>query len=188
VALLSVGFAAAIFALAFLLVRFSRHLRREQRETANVLETTGEKLQQMADNIQEVFWTLDSKSQKVIYANQAYEIITGRTLESLLKDPTSSKELIHPDDRTHILGKVDEATRSEYLDQKFRIIGPGGDVRWVWVRGFPVRDTEGTIIRLVGTALDITAEKEAEARVAENLALAKLPGQRQTHCARQPWD
>src|ERR1700758_5484050 len=57
--------------------------------------------------------------------NQAYEIITGRTCESLLKDPTSSKELIHPDDRTHILGKVDEATRSGYLDQKFRIIGPG---------------------------------------------------------------
>src|SRR5579864_2197906 len=37
--------------------------------------------------------------------------------------------------------------------------------RWprkVWARGFPVRDAEGKIRRLVGTALEITAQKQAE--------------------------
>jgi len=43
----------------------------------------------------------------------------------------------------------------------------------VWVRGFPVRDAEGTIIRLVGTALEITAQRQAEEQVATNLAMAK---------------
>jgi PAS domain S-box-containing protein len=46
-------------------------------------------------------------------------------------------------------------------------------LRWVWVRGFPVRDCDGKIARLVGTALEITAQKEAEDRVAQNLALAQ---------------
>ena len=46
-------------------------------------------------------------------------------------------------------------------------------MRWVWVRGFPVRDAEGKIRRLVGTALEITAQKEAEEQVGANLALAK---------------
>jgi len=63
--------------------------------------------------------------------------------------------------------------RNGRFDEKFRIVRPDSDVRWVWVRGFPVRDADGGIMRLVGTALEITAEKEAEARVAENLALAK---------------
>jgi PAS domain S-box-containing protein len=43
----------------------------------------------------------------------------------------------------------------------------------VWVRGFPVRDAEGKIRRLVGTALEITAQKQAEEQVAANLAIAK---------------
>jgi len=173
VTLLSVAFAAAIFALVFLLVGFSRQLRREQRETASVLETTADELQQMADNIQEIFWTIDAKSQNAIFANHAYETITGRSLRSLRENASSYKDLIHPEDRAHILAKLDEATRNGRFDEKFRIVRPEGEVRWVWVRGFPVRDADGGIMRLVGTALEITAEKEAEARIAENLALAK---------------
>jgi PAS domain S-box-containing protein len=46
-------------------------------------------------------------------------------------------------------------------------------VRWVWARGFPVRDSEGKIRRLVGTVLEITAQREAEEQVAANLALAR---------------
>jgi PAS domain S-box-containing protein len=45
-------------------------------------------------------------------------------------------------------------------------------VRWVWVRGFPRKDITGTITRLGGTALDVTALKEAEDLVAANLARA----------------
>jgi PAS domain S-box-containing protein len=124
-------------------------------------------------DLYEGFWTIDARSQDAIYANYAYETITGRSLQSLKENPSSYKELIHPDDRAHVLAKLDEATRNWRFDEKFRIVRPEGEVRWVWVRGFPVRDTAGAIMRLVGTALEITAEKEAEARVAENLALAK---------------
>ena len=55
-----------------------------------------------------------------------------------------------------------------------RIVRPEGKVRWVWVRGFPVRDATGTIRRLVGTALEITAQKQAEEQVAANLAPAVI--------------
>lgn len=51
VLLLSVGFAAAAFALVFLLTGLSRQLHREQQETTSVLQTTKHELQQMADNI-----------------------------------------------------------------------------------------------------------------------------------------
>ena len=47
--------------------------------------------------------------------NPAYETITGRSCESLHENPTSYEELIHADDRVHVLSKLDEATRSGLL-------------------------------------------------------------------------
>src|SRR5258707_8481911 len=63
--------------------------------------------------------------------------------------------------------------RNGQFNERFRIVRPQGDIRWVWVRGFPVRDAGGKIRRLVGTVLEITAQKEAEEQVAANLPLAK---------------
>lgn len=166
VLLLSVAFATAIFALIFFLVGFSRYLRQEQRKTT-------EELQQMADNIQEVFWTIDARNLNAVYASQAYESITGRTLRSLTENPASYRDLIHPSDRAHVLQKLSEATGTGQFDEKFRIVRPGGEVRWVWARGSPVRDAAGIIVRMVGSALEITAEKQAQEQVAENLGLAR---------------
>ena len=173
VVLMSVAFATAVFALVLLLTGFSRQLRQEQRETSTVLQATRHEYQQMADNIQEVFWTLDAKSKHVIHVNQAYETITGRSLRSLIENPASYEDAIHPEDRTRVLAKLDQAAQSGHFNEKFRIVRPEGEVRWVWVRGFPVRDADGRVARLVGTALEITSEKEAEEQVAQNLSLAR---------------
>src|SRR6202034_1865327 len=148
-------------------------LHREQQETISDLQATKHEFQQMADNIQEIFWTIDVETKNAIYINHAYEAITRRSLRSLRQNPSSYKEVIHPDDRTHVLAKLDEAAQSGHFNEKFRIVRPEGEVRWVWVRGFPVRDPAGRVARLVGTALEITTEKEAEERVAQNLALAR---------------
>lgn len=157
----------------FAVLRLSRRLHRDQRETASALKTTAEELQQMAGNIQEIFWSVDAQRKKILYVNQAYEAITGRTCQSLTQNPASYKEMIHPDDRDRVIQKLEEAPRTGPFDERFRITTPKGAVRWVWVRGFPVRDPDGTITRLVGTALEITAQKQAEEQVATNLAMAK---------------
>jgi GAF domain-containing protein len=59
------------------------------------------------------------------------------------------------------------------LDEEFRIIRPDKATRWVWVRGFPVRDPAGVVRRLVGTAQDISARKAAEEEIARNLDMAE---------------
>ena len=157
----------------FAVSRLSRRLHLDQRETTSALETTEEEFRHMAGNIREVFWMIDAKSKKALYVNNAYETITGRSCQSLMENPSSYKEVIHPGDRAHVLAKLEEAARNGFIDERFRIVGAEGDVRWVWVRGFPARDGEGTITRLVGTALEITAQKQAEEQVATNLAMAK---------------
>lgn len=142
-------------------VMILRDVTERRRAQMSLLESE-ERFQQMANNIQEIFWMIDAETKKALYVNPAYETITGRPCESLHAGPTSYEELIHPEDRAHVLSKLDEATRSGHFNERFRIVSAPGELRWVWVRGFPVRDAEGKIRRLVGTTLEITAQKQAE--------------------------
>src|SRR5438309_370727 len=132
-----------------------------------------EQFQQMASNIREIFWMIDARTQCAIYVNEAYETITGRSCQSLMENPTSYEDIIHPEDREHVLAKLEEATHTGQFDERFRILCAHGEVRWVKVHGFPVRDHSGTILRLVGTAQEITAQKQAEEQVVRNLAKAE---------------
>lgn len=129
--------------------------------------------QQMATNIGEIFWTIDAETKRALYVNEAYEAITGRSCQSLLENPSSYEDLIHPEDRKHVLAKLEEATHTGQFDERFRIVCAHGEVRWVKVHGFPVRDASGKIRRLVGTVQEITAQKQAEDETAKNLATAE---------------
>jgi PAS domain S-box-containing protein len=158
----AIGFVAVILFGTWFLIRGVREHRQSE-----------ERYRQMASHIQEIFWMIDAESKKAIEVNEAYETITGRSRQSLMNNPFSYEEVIHPDDRPHVLGKLEEATQTGKFDERFRITLPNGQVRWVRVHGFPVRNAAGKIWRLVGTAQDITEQKHAEDQVAKNLALAE---------------
>ena len=161
-AVVAVAFSAAIVFGTFFLLRALR----EHRESE-------ERFRQMASNIREIFWMIDAESKKALYVNDAYESITGRSCQSLFDSPTSYEELIHADDRAHVLRKLDEATRTGQFNERFRIVCTHGQVRWVHVHGFPVRNATGRICRLVGTAQEITEQKLAEDQVAKDLEIAE---------------
>jgi PAS domain S-box-containing protein len=116
---------------------------------------------------------IDADSKHVISVNDAFETITGRSLDTLRDNPTSYQELFHPEDRMRVLTRLEEAGETGQINEEFRIIRPDRAVRWVSVRGSPVRDASGVARRLVGTVQDITARKSAEEQMARNLALAE---------------
>ena len=145
----------------------------ERLEAQDASRASQERLRQVTDNIHEIVWMMDASSKKVIEINRAYETITGRSLESIEKDPFSYVDLIHPSDRELVLAKLEDAVRTGHFDEEFRIVRPDGGVRWVWVKASPL-PRHGSIVRqLVGTAQDITTKKIAAAQVAEHLATAE---------------
>ena len=171
---------ATLCAVLFFLFRFLHLAKNQHDEVDSVLDTTETSLQeseerfrQMADNIQEIFWMIDADTKNVLYVNAAYETVTGRAKGVLQQNPLSYEEVIHPEDRVRVLLKLDEATHTGSFDERFRIVMPTGESRWVWARGFPVQDAKGRIRRLVGTTLDITTQKRTEEEAARNLALAE---------------
>ena len=134
----------------------------ERKNAEEALRDREEKFHQIADTIHEIFWMVDADTKKVIYVNPAFEQVTGRSLASLQEAPLSYRDIIHPEDRIKVLGKLDETVKAGRLEVEFRITRPDGTIRWVEALGFPVRDAQGNIYRLAGVVQDITERRLAE--------------------------
>jgi PAS domain S-box-containing protein len=146
----------------------------ERKRAQEALLEREEKFHQIADNIQEIFWMVDAVTEQAIYVNPAFEQITGRTSASLLEDdPLSYREIIHIDDRTSVLGRLDEAMKTGKFDEDFRITRPDGTIRWLETHGFPVRNPQGNIYRLAGISQDITERKQVEEALQRSEAEAR---------------
>ena len=125
------------------------------------LHDSEERSRQIAENIHEFVWLSDPQFTTHFYANAAYERIWGRSLESLYQDPMSLVGGVHQDDRAKVSAALAVLWRADY-DIEFRVVRPDGDVRWVWSRGFPVRNDRGEVYRIAGITEDITERKRAE--------------------------
>jgi PAS domain S-box-containing protein len=136
------------------------------------LSKSEERFQQMASNIQEIFWMMDANTLEVTYVNEAYATLTGHSLASLRANPSSYRELIHSEDRIRVLSKLQDLANSGVFDEEFRFIRADGEVRWAWAKGFPVRANNVTRW-LVGTAQDITSRKQSEMQITEHLEAAE---------------
>ncbi len=145
--------------------------QRKQAETA--LRESEERFKQIADNIEELFWMLEVENMKSLYVNRAYEAITGRSCQSLRENPKDYENVIHPDDRMHVLSRLKQSIQTGQFDEEFRIVRPDNTARWIWARGFPVRDSSETVRRIVGTAQDVTGRKLAEEQITRNLQIAE---------------
>jgi PAS domain S-box-containing protein len=139
-----------------------------------------ERFRQVTDTIDEVFWITDPLKNKMLFISPAYERIWGRTCESLLADPMSFIEAMHPDDRDRVIAAFPQQANGTY-DVEYRILHTDGSLRWIRDRAFPLSDHTGEIYRIVGVAQDITENKslmralEIEKERSENLLENILP-------------
>jgi PAS domain S-box-containing protein len=140
----------------------------ERTQAEMSLRRSEERFQHMANNIQEVFWMVDAETQEITYINPAYATITGHSVESLSNNPSSYRELIHPEDRIRVLSRLQGLGDSGILDEEFRFSRADGEVRWAWAKGVPVAANGGRRW-LVGTVQDITSRKQAEVKITEQL-------------------
>lgn len=77
---------------------------------------------------------------------------------------------IHADDRERFIGEVKSAlaARGEHRSE-YRVVWPDGSEHWISVLGEVVLDEAGTPAQLLGVALDVTQQKQAEQEHAQLL-------------------
>jgi two-component system cell cycle sensor histidine kinase/response regulator CckA len=129
-----------------------------------ILETqANERFRQIADYLPLVIALSNADLSQFFFISRAYEQIWGRTVESLYARPTSFVDGVHPEDQSRLKKAIERLLKGEPIENmECRVVRPDGSISWVSYRGFPVRDARGQIIRLVGSAEDITKRRLAE--------------------------
>jgi two-component system, cell cycle sensor histidine kinase and response regulator CckA len=150
---------------------------RKQNDLA--LRESEERFREIAENIRDVFWVTSASKTKMLYVSPAYEIIWGRSTESLYASPVDWLGAIHPEDRQRVERAAATRQAIDAYEETYRIAKPDGTIRWVYDRAFPIRNAAGDVVRIVGLASDITKEKtlEEQFRQAQKMeAVGRLAG------------
>lgn len=134
----------------------------ERKQAEEKLRESEERFQQIADNIDEVFWMFDNREQKLVYLNAAYEKIWKRSIELTFSDARQYIEAIHPEDRDIMYEALAQQASGKPSAMEYRIMHDDGAVRWIADHSFPIFDSAGKLIRTTGIATDITERKQAE--------------------------
>lgn len=71
---------------------------------------------------------------------------------------------VHPDDRDRVEAALADVVRSaRRLQVSYRVLLPGGEVRWIEVRGSPTTDSAGVVVGVHGIAREVPAPPGDEA-------------------------
>jgi PAS domain S-box-containing protein len=134
------------------------------KEAEIALRESTEKFRQLAENINDVFWIRSPDMRELHYISPAFERIWGRSVESQYAVSQQWFDVIVPEDRERAQDAVAKLRDGDTptLSIEYRIARPDGDIRWLHVRGFQVRDTDDKVIRLAGIVTDITERKQTE--------------------------
>lgn len=135
---------------------------------------------QLTESIEQVFWLRSADKSSLKYISPAYEKLWGRSCHTLYANPNEYLDAIHPDDLSRFKKHLLENDR---MNIECRIIQPSGEVKWVWIRTFPVedKDQKGYIVGHAGVATDITQHKALQQQLLQSDQLLKkltqnLPG------------
>ena len=143
-------------------------------EHCGSLQHSEERLRLVLEATGAAIWDTQAESGDT-YLSPSFESILGvaagrapRSLRTLLRH-------VVPEHRGHVLERMRVALQQRrpfVLD--CRVGDPGGEVRWLHIRGDVVRDANGRVIRSIGTVVDVTdAAKAATARVEEERAQSR---------------
>jgi PAS domain S-box-containing protein len=110
------------------------------------------------------YWERDLATNRYTWSDENYRIFGLRPQERILTFD-DVQELLHPADREMRAAAVAEALRGgRRYDVEYRVVRPGGEVRFVRSEGDVVRDEAGRLLRVFGTVQDITERKRSEHR------------------------
>jgi PAS domain S-box-containing protein len=115
-------------------------------------------------------WDWDLAARRLTWSEKVFEIhgVSPQDFHGTLDDFTSR---IHPDDAGWVGEAIQRAVAEEIqYDAEFRIVRPGGEVRWITTNGRAFYDAEGQPVRMLGAMLDVTDRHQAEEERARLLA------------------
>ncbi|MBS1530776.1 MAG: PAS domain-containing protein [Bacteroidetes bacterium] len=115
-------------------------------------------------------WDLDVQ-QGILSHSAQFAQLVGRP-DKLLVTPDALWSCFHEDDTVPARTAFEQAIRSGRLAFQARILTEIGNIRWLQFYGETQRDRYGITVRLLGTVMDITAQKKMDQQKDEFISVA----------------
>lgn len=111
----------------------------------------------LAKAVPAILWTARADGSVDFLSDQLY-IYSGFSPETA-KD-WGWKQALHPDDLAVCVATWEHCVRTgEPYEMEYRLRNSGGGYRWFLVRGNPIRDDQGQLIKWIGTCTDVEDQK-----------------------------
>jgi PAS domain S-box-containing protein len=109
-------------------------------------------------------WVWRVAGREALHLSEEWYRIYGFDPEAGVPAWEKRLQRIHPEDRAMWQATVDRAIdeKSDY-EMEFRILLPGGTVRYIHTFGHPVVSASRDLVEFVGSSIDVTERKRAEA-------------------------
>jgi len=148
----------------------------ERKRAERAVRESEERLSMALAGALEGVWDWNLETNAVVYSSRWTEML-GYSLDEIEPNVSAWERLVHPDDRSRADRANESVARGERAtyEAEFRLRHKDGHYVHVLSRGFPVRrDPAGKVVRIVGTHLDLTERRQAEAALRENEERLKL--------------
>ncbi len=136
----------------------------ERKNMESKLRESDQEFHTLAEAMPQIVWITRADGWN-IYFNQNWMDYTGMTLEESLGNGWNKP--FHPDDQQRAWDAWEKAvTKNDIYSIESRLRRADGVYRWWLVRGVPLLDAEGNILKWFGTCTDIHDLKTAELEIA----------------------
>ena len=140
----------------------------ERKRAEEALQRSEQEFRSLAESMPQIVWATRPDGWN-IYFNQQWVNYTGLTLEESYGEGWITP--FHPDDRQRAWDAWQRATRHrDTYALECRLRRADGVYQWWLIRGVPLLDANGEIIKWFGTCTDIEQIKVAEQRLKESEA------------------
>lgn len=132
------------------------------------LKVANSKLQLASEIAKLGYWTVDLSNSEIQWSEEVYKIfeVNPKTFELSV---ASIKNCFHPDEQLdfnpNYLAKFEN---DSIIENERRIVTSSGKIKWVLIRQYLIKDTDGKLTRLDGIFLDITKRKLHEKEILES--------------------
>jgi PAS domain S-box-containing protein len=159
----------------------------ERKRQEAVLRESEERFRLVADTAPTLIW-MSGTDKLCTYFNKPWLDFTGRSMDSELGN--GWVEGVHPEDLQRCLETYTKSfDRREKFRMEYRLRGYDGEYRWILDIGVPRFNADGSFAGYIGSCVDVTERKLAEAALANvNGRLIETQEQERTRIGRELHD
>src|SRR5712671_456286 len=109
-------------------------------------------------------WAWNVATRQSVYWSQENYRLFGFDPEGAIPSDEAFYQRVHPEDRDRVRREVfiERPDQGSHFDVDFRIVLPGGAIKYVCSTGHPVHNISGDLLEYVGTSIDVTERKRAD--------------------------